>query len=195
MHVQFILQVKIWTKNVMLISLRWLFGRNKQPDLLWFLSRQSSLERPSVAFNKIDVHTCTVRHVCGLINVTVCTKGGVRIDDSRRCSDVAESSPLGLEPITIKMILCPGVCQNIAFRVSAASGCYSGGGLIIARGDLERVFDHWFPACVFFCFLSGHYVAHTNSTFYARISTQWLSELRRLLPNVFWQVASELVSG
>ena len=33
---------------------------------------------------------------------------------------------------------------------------------------------------------------HTNSTFYARISLQWLSELRRLWPNVPWQVACEL---
>ena len=33
------------------------------------------------------------------------------------------------------------------------------------------------PALLFF---SGDYLAHTNSTVYARISPQWLSELRRL---------------
>ena len=36
---------------------------------------------------------------------------------------------------------------------------------------------------------------HTNSTLYARTSPQWLSELRRLWPNVPRQVACELVSG
>ena len=35
----------------------------------------------------------------------------------------------------------------------------------------------------------------TKSTLSARISPQWLSELRRLWPNVFCQVASEFVSG
>ena len=34
-----------------------------------------------------------------------------------------------------------------------------------------------------------------NSTFCARISPQWLSELRWLWPNVPWQVACELISG
>ena len=36
---------------------------------------------------------------------------------------------------------------------------------------------------------------HTNSTLYVRVSPQRLSELRRLWPNVPWQVACELVSG
>ena len=36
---------------------------------------------------------------------------------------------------------------------------------------------------------------HSNFTLQARISPQWHSELRRLWPNVPWQVACELVSG
>ena len=36
----------------------------------------------------------------------------------------------------------------------------------------------------FFFFLSGDYLAHTNSTLHARISSQWLSELRRPWPSV-----------
>ena len=37
-------------------------------------------------------------------------------------------------------------------------------------------------------------LVHTNSTVYARMSPQWLSELRWLWPNVLWQFACELVS-
>ena len=53
-----------------------------------------------------------------------------------------------------------------------------------------------FPTCVFVClfFLSGDQLAHTNSTLYARISPQWLSELGRLWPAVPLQVAGKLVS-
>ena len=42
---------------------------------------------------------------------------------------------------------------------------------------------------------NGNQLAHTSSTLYARISPRWFSELRRLWPNVPWQVACELVSG
>ena len=42
---------------------------------------------------------------------------------------------------------------------------------------------------------SGDQLAHTNFTLQARISPQWLSELRRQWPNVPGQVACELVSG
>ena len=68
----------------------------------------------------------------------------------------------------------------------------------LACEDLGRKFDHSFPASAFFSFLfllSGNYLAHTNSTLYARISPQWLGELRRLWPNVSWVVVCELVSG
>ena len=37
--------------------------------------------------------------------------------------------------------------------------------------------------CVCVC-VCGDYLAHTDSTLYARISPQWLSELRRLWPSV-----------
>ena len=53
---------------------------------------------------------------------------------------------------------------------------------------------HWFPACAFFFFLSGDQFVHTNSTVYARIGSQWLSEQRWLWPSVPWWVACELVS-
>ena len=36
---------------------------------------------------------------------------------------------------------------------------------------------------------------YTDSTFCARISPQWLSELRKLWPNVPWQVVCEFISG
>ena len=53
------------------------------------------------------------------------------------------------------------------------------------------------PAFFFLFFLksSGAQLAHTISFLYARIGPQWLSELRRLLPNVPRQVACELLSG
>ena len=54
-----------------------------------------------------------------------------------------------------------------------------------------RMFDNSFPACAVFvvvvvvCFFvslfrSGDQLAYTYSNLYARISPQWLSELRRL---------------
>ena len=50
----------------------------------------------------------------------------------------------------------------------------------------------WFipHLCVFFVFYAynGDQLAHINSTLYARISPQWLSELRQLWPSVAWQV-------
>ena len=60
------------------------------------------------------------------------------------------------------------------------------------------MFDHSLPACAFF-FFSGDKLAHTNSTLYARISLQWLSELRRLWPNVprhvRFQIGSHAMPG
>ena len=50
------------------------------------------------------------------------------------------------------------------------------------------------PLVLFFFFLSGDSLSHTNSTLLGRISPQWLSELRRLWPSVPWWVACELVS-
>ena len=47
---------------------------------------------------------------------------------------------------------------------------------------------------VIFFFFSGDYLTHTNSTLYARIGQRWLSELRRLWPNVLLRAAYELVS-
>ena len=45
--------------------------------------------------------------------------------------------------------------------------------VVVAFSSLARIvwrmFNHSFPACAFF-FLSGDYLAHTNSTLYARIS-------------------------
>ena len=51
-----------------------------------------------------------------------------------------------------------------------------------------------FPTCAFFFFLTGDQLAHTNSTLYARIGPQWLSERRRLWPSVSRRVACEPVS-
>ena len=49
----------------------------------------------------------------------------------------------------------------------------------------------------FFFKVDTYSLAHTNSTLNARIriSPQWLSGLRWMCPNVFWQAACELVSG
>ena len=46
----------------------------------------------------------------------------------------------------------------------------------------------------FFFFRSGDQIAHTNLTFWDRISPQWLSQLRRLWPNVPDEFACALVS-
>ena len=47
---------------------------------------------------------------------------------------------------------------------------------------------YFLPACFCCCCccLSGDRLAHTNSTPYARISSQWFSNLRRLWPNVMY---------
>ena len=78
---------------------------------------------------------------------------------------------------------------------------YGGGcGFFLAWKDLGRMFGHSFPRLRFFscllrfCF-KRYYLEHTSSTLYTRISPQWLSELRRMWPNVPWQVACQLVSG
>ena len=57
------------------------------------------------------------------------------------------------------------------------------------------MFDHSFPACAFFFFSNGDQLARTNSTFQARISPQWLSELRRLWPNVPNKLRTSLFPG
>ena len=49
------------------------------------------------------------------------------------------------------------------------------------------------PRLFFKTFFSADQLPHTNFTFQARISPQWLSELRRLRPTASWRVASELV--
>ena len=52
------------------------------------------------------------------------------------------------------------------------------------RGFVENA-RHFIPRLrFFFFFLSGDKLAHTKSTLQARISPQWLSELRRLWPSV-----------
>ena len=56
------------------------------------------------------------------------------------------------------------------------------GGFFLACEGFGRMFDHSFPACAFF--LIGDQLTHTNYTLYAKISPQWLSELRRLCPTV-----------
>ena len=47
------------------------------------------------------------------------------------------------------------------------------------------------PPALFFLL---KWLAHTNSTLYAMISPQWLSELRRLWPSVHWRVVCEFAS-
>ena len=61
------------------------------------------------------------------------------------------------------------------------------GGFFLPCEDFGRMFDHSFPARTV-CFFSGEggveTIAHSNFTLYARISPQWLNELKRLWPNV-----------
>ena len=69
-------------------------------------------------------------------------------------------------------------------------------GFFLACKDFGGKFDD-FPPVHFYFFLfllSGDELQHTSSTFQARISTQWFSELRRLWPSVPWRVACEFVS-
>ena len=72
---------------------------------------------------------------------------------------------------------------------------------VVAFSSLAWIFGecstiHSLPAFfLFFSLWSGYKLAHANSTLYAGINPQWLSGLRRLWPNVFWQVACELFSG
>ena len=48
---------------------------------------------------------------------------------------------------------------------------------------------------LFFCVPFSVEISPLNFTLYARINTQWFSELRRQWPNVPWQFAWEFVSG
>ena len=67
-----------------------------------------------------------------------------------------------------------------------------GGGFFLA---CERMFDHSFPACASFFLFAVEISSRTLiSLFYARISAQWLSKLRRLLTSVLLRFARELVS-
>ena len=67
--------------------------------------------------------------------------------------------------------------------------CGGGGAVVVvAFSSFARIWENirlFIPRLrAFFVFLSGDKLALINSTLYARISLQWLSELRRLWPNV-----------
>ena len=65
-------------------------------------------------------------------------------------------------------------------------------GFFRACKNFGRMFNPFLPA-PFFLFFEVETSSWTLiPLFYARISPQWLSELRRLWPNVPWQVACEL---
>ena len=57
------------------------------------------------------------------------------------------------------------------------------------------MFHHSFLAWTFFFFWSEDLLAHINSILYGMMNPRWLSEQKRLWPNVSWQVACEFVSG
>ena len=74
--------------------------------------------------------------------------------------------------------------------------------VVVAFSSLARIPKSVLPLipclCFFFFFFffwNGGQKTYTNSTLHARISPQWLTKLKRLWPNVYWQVACELVSG
>ena len=62
--------------------------------------------------------------------------------------------------------------------------------IVVAFTSLARIFGEGrsFHVCALFIYLSifqsADQLVHTGSTFYARISPQWLRPLRRLRPNV-----------
>ena len=59
------------------------------------------------------------------------------------------------------------------------------GGYFLACEDFEVSVRPFIPRLRFFFFFpSEDYLAHIDSAFHARISRQWLSELRRLWPIV-----------
>ena len=67
------------------------------------------------------------------------------------------------------------------------------GGVVVVLSSVVRILRecstiYFLPACFCCCCccLSGDRLAHTNSTPYARISSQWFSNLRRLWPNVMY---------
>ena len=55
---------------------------------------------------------------------------------------------------------------------------------VLIGEDSGTSFEDSLPVCVCVFFKTGDQLAHTNSTFYARICPQWLSEMRRLRPSV-----------
>ena len=75
-------------------------------------------------------------------------------------------------------------CQLLHGSGKLVPACHwsGGGGFSLTCQDFWRMFDHSVPACAF-----------SPPTHVARISPQWLSELRRLWLSVFWRVACELV--
>ena len=58
------------------------------------------------------------------------------------------------------------------------------GSLLAARLGGGGRFSDSTPACASFFCLSGNQLVRANSTLYARIDPQWLSELRRMWPSV-----------
>ena len=70
------------------------------------------------------------------------------------------------------------------------------GGFFLAWGLYGE--DFWWinsHLCFLIFFIwSGDQLAHSNSTFYARIGLQWLSKLRWLWPSILWWVACKLMS-
>ena len=60
---------------------------------------------------------------------------------------------------------------------------YGGGVFFLACEDFRRMFHHSFPGPAFFFFFKVE-ISLRTLILYARISPQWLSELRRLWPNV-----------
>ena len=69
----------------------------------------------------------------------------------------------------------------VAWKLIKKGSGGGGGGFFLACEDLGRMFNYSPPVLFLFfvvVFRTGGWLMHTNSTLYARISPQWISELR-----------------
>ena len=87
---------------------------------------------------------------------------------------------LGVLPNPFSTEVC---AAQEACLVLSGGGGGGGGGFFLSCEDLGRMFDHSFPACAFFFKVEISSLTLISLS-YARISPQWLNELRRLWPNV-----------
>ena len=113
---------------------------------------------PSGVYRDIVTYACATGYSQsgGSTGQRTCTVAGTWFQDQP--DPVCTSKPMDTGHVIMRQI-CDGENDRKHFIA-----CGGGGGFFLACEDSWRMFDFQIPACVFFFFLSGDYLAHTNST-------------------------------